>query len=71
MLPPPGELWRICRTLGSGGSLNDEIHTLDEVFAECVASKAKHKDLELSPDEAPGQKDLGPMSSLILPSKLK
>ena len=48
-----GELSRICRIFGAGGSLDDEIKHLDRLFSECVASKPRHKDLELSPDEAP------------------
>jgi hypothetical protein len=52
-----GELSRICRIFGAGGSLDDEIKHLDRLFSECVASKPRHKDLELSPDEAPRPQD--------------
>ena len=48
-----GELSRICGIFGAGGSLDDEIKHLDRLFSECVASKLRHKDLQLSPDEAP------------------
>lgn len=54
-----GELSRICRIFGAGGSLDDEIKHLDRLFSECVASKPRHKDLELSPDEVSFLSSLG------------